>query len=216
MKKLLIVLCVCLVASVAQAQLWVEGQYNYISYDNSTLSSSTTQEKILVGWKWVYLWGSMDNENSIDYGGQGGVDFTVPGLGVGVRIPLVQYLTAYLEGGYFKPNLQGGWFEGVTPTNESMNIYGWGKTNGGYGYPYWKYTKMEVYDGFGGEVGLALDYPLIWGINLTAKTGYRYLKLEQHLWGVNDKADTGVSGWAFSDQLDLSGMIMGVGLKYEF
>ena len=97
-----------------------------------------------------------------------------------------------------------------------MNIYGNDKVGGAYPSTWFPYTKMEIDGGFGGEVGINLDYPLIWGINLTAKTGYRYLKLDQHIWSVDTPDDKGIAGWAFDDQIDMSGFIMGVGLKYEF
>lgn len=221
MKKLLIITYLVFLVSTASAQLWVEGQHNYISHSNNTLDGSRPQEKLLVGWKYLYLWGSMDGGNSIDYGGQEGVNFELPGLGVGVRIPLVQYLAIYLEGGYFKPSFDDGWYTATGSMKsltawEGMNIYGNNKVGGSMPATWYPYTKMEIDGGFGGEVGVALNYPLIWGINLTAKTGYRYLKLEQHIWSVDTPSDKGIKGWAFDDQLDLSGIVMGVGLKYEF
>ena len=219
MKKLLMVVCFMLtVVNFASAQLWVEGQHNYITYSNGVMDGSRPQEKLLAGWKYVYLWGSMDGENSLDYGGQEGINFKLPGVGVGVRVPILKYLSCYLEGGYFKPDYDGGWYTQGSVL-EGFIRYGREKTayeRSVVDEKWWDKGKMTMDGGFGGEAGLQVSLPLIWGFDLTAKTGYRYLKLDQHFLMKDYETTASRLWWEFDDQVDMSGIVMGVGLKYEF
>jgi hypothetical protein len=121
-------------------------------------------------------------------------------------------LSAYIEGGYFMPSGDESWHRGDAVW-EGLHYYAINKVGAQPGRWFDK-ARSEIDAGLGGEVGIAAESPPWYGFSVSAKAGYRYLKLDQHTWLKWDNRTD--AWWEFDDNLDLSGYVMGVSLKYSF
>lgn len=206
--------------------VWIEGQYNRLIYSDNNIDHTGQQYKALLGWKALYLWGALEDENSVDWGGQDGPLYTLSSVGAGLRVPMFKHLSAYVEGGYFfLKDQQNKPFRVASGSEwESIHIFMVDQLNGQHppGHPAignnWDTYRTNLENAWGGQIGVVFSYPLIWGIEATANSGYRYLKAERHTEGRLDPSRGYPADyvWLFDTQQDLSAWVMGVGFKYEF
>lgn len=226
--KIIIALCMAMAClgtgmelALAADSVWLEAQYNLIVYDDTALEHSGEQYKVLLGWRWLYLYASQDSETNVVWGGQRGPGFQLASLGAGIRIPLGRYVSAYLDAGRYFVTSQDDKTVGYTLGGgawESYTYYAVGKANEPVPNGHFDYFKTSLSDAWGGQVGVNVHYPLWFGFEIGATAGYRYLKLERETtlrWEAGREPAPGAY-WIFQDQQDCGGWLVGTALTYAF
>jgi hypothetical protein len=202
---------------VFASDFWAGLQTNMVINQNDEVGSKAdTNLKLQAGWKYVYLWGSMDSGNSMEWGGQPGPEYKVSAVGAGLRIPVFEYLAVYGEfGRFFMGGQDKGWqamggqnsWEGIYM---DMNKHFPGRDG------FFDNYRNTFYDAWGGEIGVQAYYPVWTHVDLTAQFGYRILGVEYKQQAIDGCVHEGTPNWQFHNSMDLNAWVVGVGLKINF
>ena len=219
--KIAITVALILVSTVCYAEnFFIELQANTILATNDDVDKQANgSAKLIAGYRWLYLWGSLDQDNSLDWAGQAGPSYQLGAVGVGLRVPVVKHFSLYGEfGRFFFPDQEDGWQRTGTGSWEAIHYNMTSIT--GQQPPSCNGTfdqyRSHMKDAWGGEVGALAWYPIGYGWSVNGHIGYRFLQVERYAkaeW--DDSAKTG-QWWQFHDSLDLNAWVVGCGLTFEF
>jgi hypothetical protein len=220
-KVLIILILLVPLCAHSGGSVWLEAQHNWIVYDDSAIDKNGQQFKALAGYKWVYLWAALDQDRSVDWGGQDGPAFELASFGAGIRVPIVKtYFHLYGEAGRYLPRNQD---NGIYRLNqpgpaEAIHYYGQTKTGetmpGPSGNQKFDTYQTDLDATWGGEVGAVFQYPVYCGLIASANIGYRFAQLPRH---TEERWDGYPNDyWTFDDNQSISGWVFGLALNYSF
>ena len=164
----------------------------------------------------------------VRFGGQGGPDINLWSAGLGMQHKIGKHFTVSADIGWYEPKFDemgkpqglysGSFAEGLMrylnkflmPENQGVHPY----------IPNWEYYTYALSGSLGGKFTLGLEYPITENILFNMTTGYRYLKLREHITGQDydgGYARLGEAGhWTIKKDRDFSGWIIGGGIVILF
>lgn len=145
----------------------------YTFYDTSALEDGAGA-KIRLGYEGLYAWASQERTARI-YHNQKVMKLDVAGYGIGGEFEVFKDITLSAEIGKYKPHKK-------TPSSLWIGIP-WYRV-GGSG----EYVNYLIEDGYGGSVGAHYHKALSKHWSIRAGAMYRYLKLKETLYGLDEVA----------------------------
>ena len=227
MKKTIIIFILFL-ASTAHADEWElrTSVYKTVALDQESIVQSGSGLQVSLHRKNIYLYMSKD-VNQVRFVGQGGPDVNLWSAGIGMQHILSKYLSLSADVGWYESRFKemgepqdyysSPFAEGLCrylnnflmPTNQ-MQPY----------VPNWEYYTLDYHGSIGGKLKLDFEYPITKNISFNMTTGYRYLKLLEHVTGQDydgGYARLGEAGhWTIKKDRDFSGWIIGGGIVILF
>ena len=162
-----------------------------------------------VGYKKLYLWVGYE-EPVVSFGGQKCVDVDVIGGGFGVQAHKWNGFKAHLDTGYYWVN---------TSLREAWYIDGaqlaFGEFLGVFGDDYlWDNYRYDLDGGIGGKIGVSYTWNVA-RFGITFNVGYRYLKLNQEIYGWNGVYDAAAPHWEVFRYQSFSCIETGFTIQYR-
>jgi hypothetical protein len=224
MKKLAITFLICLVLALgisARADevsemgfgsMWIEAQGGY----NVFMNSQDIRE-----WKGGYHFEAkvgMGDQFSIyipltydtmyrTISGQRAGDFSLYGIGVGIRAKLSEYISFWIQPQYFHP------ISTMAGHNKNAEAHVWYWKNwqaeNNYPLPIWGGFDYKVNGGFGGTVGADIHGRVWKNLYVGGSVAYRFIQLEER-WKAND------GQFLTKDKANLSSVTLGVSIEWRF
>jgi len=211
MKKLILILLVCLIPCLGFAEDW---RFDLRVHENIYQGKDFEQGKGIEGrlaYKNLYIFGSYDGSRLRLYGQRAG-GFSVHGVGLGAKSDVNKNLTIWGQVGHYRPeadlsgNENGKFQEGmVYKLRELRNGWGYGA------YP--NIFKYEVSGNIGGAVGGDFKQDVFENLQLTINVGYRFLNLRE-TW--KQRTHNGLDWIESKENRSFSGAMVGVGLIFRW
>ena len=168
--------------------------------------------RVQLGHKNYYLWGSMETP-LLRFGGQQCVDIQLLGLGWGVKTKSYGGFSLFIDGGYFLTDYKTLWafhFDGAHYAFSTIL----GISTGDSRYYFWDHYDYRLKDGFGGAIGMSYSKVFFEDhLSLGVMVGYRYLRLEQSVWGWNGTFDPSQPHWEVFRYQDFSSIYGGIVIR---
>jgi len=184
----------------------------YLPTDKELQSGYSVQADL--NWKVFYLFGQyIETERRI--AGQRAGTTDIWGFGLGMKVPVGDYVKAWGQMGYYHPTtdlVDGSKYE------ESHWLY-WRKWGTNHNYDVGWYTHQynyKIQGGFGGALGIDLLYPISKHLILGFSAGYQALKFHETFYA-RSKGWTQGAGWIQTIQdKNYSGFILEVEATWRF
>ena len=213
MKKIIVILFLCLTATPAFAEdEWkISASALYNIYSNENLENSPGA-RIDLSREWLVFWASYERPQ-LFYGGQQACKIPLIGFGIGFQHRFDVPLTLRIDAGYYftKEDVN----EESLAFKEAMYIRA-NQTARPFEsgmFPHWEY---ELKNAFGGSISLSYDASLSESWFLSLSTGYRYLRVRGDIWGHNGTYEQDQFHWIVLENVDLSAIQAGVMFTYKW
>ena len=175
-----------------------------VIYDAENLDVSFLYE-VRAKHKNLFLFGQQESTMN-RFGGQECADITVSGFGVGVEKIIDSNFKAFLKVGYYTPETE------LRPPHIEAIYYGFWEALGTH--MHWDRYEYQLEPNVGAEVGVEYIYPVTNGLSVGISGSYRFLKLEQALYGRSDDFD--FPYWEVYKHKNFNASIVMFSVSYKF
>lgn len=212
--------CMLIAFPVYASDFWIEALGTFNSYSSSEMQTELPEDtgiKLRAGYKYIYGWLSYD-EAYWRVHTQGQVDLKNLAYGVGLRFPIVPYLSVYGEFGRFTVDMNNGPYswDGHFGTHEGV-VYKMRSATSSDKTPCFSSSSIFVENTFGGQLGIIGSYPIMPHVSIVGDIGYRWwrptAKYNAYFYDYTPGSDM---RYQADESLNLDSWMVGVGLRIDF